>query len=172
VNSRYLNVLRMSFLGSDIPFDCALAYRPDTGDVVAPRPHARKSGFEPRKFFSKLVRSKPFELGCNLGGSKGRVALDKNVNVVGHYLKGMYRGFEFLSFLVKKNLESCFQLTRKKLLTVFWAPHKVILKRENGASVGLISWVRHLINSTYIIPPEVGFCQIFIERGASASSAS
>lgn len=30
MNSRYLNVLRMSFLGSDIPFDCALAYRPDT----------------------------------------------------------------------------------------------------------------------------------------------
>lgn len=172
MNKRYLKVLRMSLLIRNVPLDRGLADRPYAGDVVTPGPHTGESGFEPRELLPQCVRSKTLELSRNLGWSKGWVTLNKNVNVVGHDFHSMYRGFKFLSLLVEKGFEALFNFTRKKFLTVLRAPHKVILQREDRASIGLVPWVRHLINSTCIIPRRVCFWQIFNLKEASASSVA
>lgn len=129
MNKRYLNVLRMNFLGGDIPLYCAFGYRTDAGYVVTPRPHTGKPRLEPRELFPERMRGKSLELSGNLGGGECWVAFDKDVDVVWHYLQGVYRRFKVLCLLVEKSLEPFLNCSCKDCLAVFGTQNKVVLER-------------------------------------------
>jgi hypothetical protein len=68
-------------------------------DVVTATPKRGKSRFQKRELFTKDAGREAFELRGDVRWGQCRIGFHKHVNVIRHYLKGVYRSAEFGGFL-------------------------------------------------------------------------
>ena len=127
----------------DVLLDRRLRDVAHRADVITSTPKRRKSGFEPRKFFTQNAGSEAFELRRNVRRSQRRIRLNEDVNVIRHDLKRMYRRAKFSGFFFQQFFQSLSHVAAENRLAVFWTPNQVVFEREDRASIPSISSVNH-----------------------------
>jgi hypothetical protein len=70
---------------------------------------------------------------CALG--QCRIGFHEHVNVIRHYLKGVYRSAEFGGFLFQQFFQPLGHRAAENRLAVFRTPNQVVFERENCASI-------------------------------------
>ena len=146
MHSRYLNVLRTSFLVGDVSPYGGFRNGANAADVIASTPHAGQLRPEPREFTAQFVRCESFELRRDMRGSQSRVGLHKQVHVVRHNVQRVNFGFQFLRLLVQEFPQSLVHLADEYRLPTLRAPNKVVLERVNGTRADSVSSVNHVSN--------------------------
>ena len=144
MHSRYLNVLRTSFLVGDVSPYGGFRNGANAADVIASTPHAGQLRPEPREFTSQFVRCESFELRRDMRGSQSRVGLHQQVHVVRPNFQRVNFGFQFLSLLVQEFSQSLVNLADEYRLPILRAPNKVVLERVNGTRADSVSSVNHV----------------------------
>jgi hypothetical protein len=149
VNSRYLNVLRISnLLVSDVSSHRRFRNRTDAANIVASTPESGHARLEPRKFLSQFVRSKSLKLCRNMCGSQSRVRLYEYVNVVGHDFQSVNLGLQVFRLLVQQLPKSLLNLSNQNFQSILGAPNQVIFERVRRSCTDSISGVNHNVSVT------------------------
>ena len=149
MNSRYLNVLRISnLLVSDVSSHRRFRNRTDAADIVASTPESGHARLEPRKLLSPFVRSKSLKLCRNMCGSQSRVRLYAYVHVVGHDFQSVNLGLQVFRLLVQQLSKSLLNLSHQNFQSILGAPNQVIFERVRRSCTDSISRVHHNVSVT------------------------
>jgi hypothetical protein len=135
------NLTRLLHL--DISLDSFLGDVTDWAHVVASTPHVRQSGTQLGKLLAQYPGCIPLELVGKALGRFIRVALDEQVNVVGHDFKRLNHYIQFLSFLIQQGAQFLGNLADQHFAAVCGTPNEVILQRVNTACIPTIPCVDH-----------------------------
>ena len=129
----HLDITPYSFFG-DVA-DCA--------NVVTSTPQTRKPGTEFWELLAKQPRCVSFELIGKPLGCFGWIALDKQVNVVGHDFQCLNRYIQLLRLLIQQGTQFTCNLTHQHLAPKLRTPDEVIFQRENTSCIASIPRVAH-----------------------------
>lgn len=138
---------------------------PDRTSVVAPTPQRRQSRAERRKLLPQNARRVTLQPIDDLGDGARRIALDKEVDVIGHYLRREYLDVVGSSLLAEQYSKPRRDRRIQHGAAVLRAPHKVVLEREHGAGILGVS----LHNSEYT--PDLYLNQPYSTEGGVSAVA-
>jgi hypothetical protein len=139
----------LSLLARNVVFNYGITYKPNGADIVTTRPKSRK--FLPKVLVlsPEFMRSKPFELLNNIMNWQCRLAGHKDMNMIGHYFKSLYRHINLSSLLFYKSLKVSGNLIDQDGFSILWTPYYVIVDIINATSRYFVSIVCH-INKLYV----------------------
>ena len=156
----------LAFLSRDVGFHCFFGNMPNGTAVVRPAPKRRESCRQLLELFPQYAAGPAFESKSNPCRCPCRVTLNKQVNVIRHYLKGVDRKLVVLGNTVKDLLQPCCNFVGQHFTPVFWTPDKVIFQAENRS--GIFSVFAHALYAKLCY----SYCQPLIQPGGGNSSAS
>ena len=96
-------------------------------NVAASTPQTRQTGTQVRVFLAQHPGSKTLELICKTLRGIGRVAFDKQVNVVGHDLKGINLYPQIFRFLIQLETQLVCNFTNQQLEPIPPVTHRTIV---------------------------------------------
>jgi hypothetical protein len=74
---------------------------------------------------------------------QGGIALDTQVDVIGHNFKGVYRGAQLLGLLMDEGLQITLNTSDEYGAPILGAPHQVVRQAVDGPGMAAVAFGRH-----------------------------
>lgn len=125
----------LSFLFLNIFTDSGLAYIPDTASIIASAPKRRQTATKGSKFTSHKATGVSLQSIDDLCDTQCWVIFKKQMNVIGHYLKGMYCQIKLFHLFIQELLQPLSYIALKHGSPIFWTPYQMQFQTEYGTCV-------------------------------------
>lgn len=157
----------LAFLGFDVPLNGYFADMSDTASVITTAPKCWQFAAQFPEFLTQDSACVALQPVHDFGYASGRIVFKKQMNVIGHYFKGVNCKLKFRRFFTNQLLKSLRYYFGQHFAAIFRAPNNMQFQTKDGFGISGVS-----VHVSNIYMSDIYVNKFMTERSTGLSSAS